>query len=142
MILFVDEVKPRGLGAIITSKRKAEFVLAVNNLKIEQIIYETPSHMENSTSLLHMGRFIVVINIKRDLSFLQISFMNYEIDLDKNFNAFADTFSPKFVAEFYRLKEIIKSKTEEELNRIELSEDDLEFEIAYRNYIVYQNQQK
>ena len=69
------------------------------------------------------------------------AFINYQTDLDGNFDAFADSFSPKAVSGFHQLKEKIKLKDQSELTRIELSDNDSDFVIAYQNYIDHRNRQ-
>jgi len=49
--------------------------------------------------------------------------------------------SPKSVLGFHKFKEKIKNKELSELNKIELSDDDSDFVIAYGNYIEHRNGQ-
>ena len=56
------------------------------------------------------GKYIVILQFDKDLSKGSMHFVNYEIDLESNFDLFADTMIPKSVAGFHKLQERIKGK--------------------------------
>ena len=77
------------------------------------------------------GKYVVAFSISWNLKSVNIGFINYQTDLDKYFDVFADCMSPKTVAGFHELREKIK-KGQSELNKIELSDNDLQLSaIAY-----------
>ncbi|MDO6802951.1 hypothetical protein Q4595_10865 [Wenyingzhuangia sp. 1_MG-2023] len=139
--IFVDELIENNLGGIIKDKRKAEFLFALHGTTFETILNQYPYDKEKIDGMFSSGRYVVYFNMKKDLSFFNIGLINYEIDLNSNFNAFADNTSPKSVAEHHRQREKIKLKTEEELNFFSLSDDELIFEKAYQSYKDYVSRQ-
>jgi hypothetical protein len=141
MTLFVDKLEKYDLGGFTTDLKKAEYILAVHGMTFEKILSETPKTTELPSGMFSTGKYVVSFNISRDLKNINIGFINYQTDLDKYFDVFADSMSPKAVAGFHKLREKIKLKDKSELNKIELSENDSDFEIAYRNYIEYHNHQ-
>ena len=72
---------------------------------------------------------------------VNIGFIHYQTDLDKHFDVFADSMSPKSVAGFHKFREKIKAKDQSELNTIERSDSESDFEIAYGNYLEHCNRQ-
>jgi len=78
---------------------------------------------------------VVMFNFSWDLNHVNFGFINYQIDLDKYFNVFADCMSPKLVAEFHQFKERINQKGQSELNETQLSDNDSDFVLAYGEYI-------
>lgn len=142
MILFVDKIIDNDLGAITKNLRKAEYILAVHSLTFDKILKMTSPTTKMPSGMFGTGRFILAYNIAWDLSNLNFGFINYHIDLQKNFDAFADSMSPKSVAAFHKLQEELKLKRQPELEtKIEFSDNDSDFEIAYRNYIEHCNLQ-
>lgn len=141
MTLFVDKIISRNLGGITNNLRKAEYILAVHNLSFEKILNQCSKSTIIPSAMFHSGKYIVALNINRNLSYINMGFINYEINLDDNFDLFADCFSPKAVSGFHKLQQQVKLKKESELNSIELSDNDSDFEIAYGNYIEHRNRQ-
>lgn len=141
MILFVDKVEKNDLGGVTTDFKKAEYILAVHNLTFEKILIETPKTTKIPSGMFASGKYIVSFNISWNLKKVNIGLMNYQIDLDKYFDVFADCMSPKAVAGFHTLREKIRLKDKSELNKIELSEDNSDFVIVYGNYIEQRNRQ-
>lgn len=141
MTLFIDKVEKFDLGGFTTDIKKAEYILAVNNLSFEKILSEMPSTAELPSGMFISGKYVVAFNISWDLKKVNVGLINYEIDLDKYFDVFADCLSPKAVAGFHTLKEKIKLKDKSELNKIEISDDNSDFVIAYGNYIEHRNRQ-
>ena len=139
MTLFIDKFEKFDLGGFTTDIKKAEYILAVNNLSFKKILSKTPSTTKLPSGMFISGKYVVAFNISWDLKKVNIGLINYEIDLDKHFNVFADCLSPKAVAGFHTLKEKIKLKDKLELNKIELSDNHSDFEIAYGNYIEQNN---
>lgn len=141
MTLFIDKLEKFDLGGFTTDIKKAEYILAVHNLSFEKILSETPKTTKLPTGMFISGKYVVAFNISWDLKNVNIGFMNYEMDLDKYFNIFADCMSPKGVAGFHTLREKIKLKDKSELSKTKLSDNDSDFEIAYGNYIEHCNRQ-
>jgi hypothetical protein len=134
MKLFVDKIEKFDLGGSTTDLRKAEYILAAHNLTFEKILNTTPKTTKLPSGMFVHDRFVVAFNISWDLKNVNIGFINYLIDLDEYFDTFADSMSPKAVAGFHKLREKIKEKDSSELHKTELSDDELEFEIAYQIY--------
>jgi hypothetical protein len=110
MILFVDKLIINGLGGITSDLRKAEYILAVHGFTFEQMLKESPSVAKIPSGMFGTGRYILAYNIAWDLSFVNFGFINYNVDLQKNFDAFADFMSPKSVAGFHKLQEELRLK--------------------------------
>ncbi|WP_066225052.1 hypothetical protein [Formosa haliotis] len=141
MTLFVDKLEKYDLGGFTTDLKKAEYILAVHGLTFEKILSETPKTTELPSGMFSTGKYVVAFNISWDLKNVNIGFINYQTDLDKYFDVFADSMSPKSVAGFHKFREKIKLKDQSELNKIELSDNDSDFVIAYGNYIEHRNRQ-
>jgi hypothetical protein len=141
MTLFVDKIEKYDLGGFTTDLKKAEYILAVNNLSFEKILSTMPKNVKIPSGAFSCGKFVVMFNISWDLKKVNIGLINYQTDLDKYFDIFADAFSPKAVAGFHQLREKIKLKDQSELNKFELSDNDSNFEIAFGNYIEHRNRQ-
>ena len=92
------------------NEKKAEYILAVHGLTFEKILSETPKTTELPSGMFSTGKYVVAFNISWDLKNVNIGFINYQTDLDKHFDVFADSMSPKSVAGFHKFREKIKSK--------------------------------
>lgn len=141
MILFVDRIEKNDLGGFTTDVRKAEYILAVNNLSFEKILGTIAKTTQNPSGAFACGKYIVMFNVAWGLESVNIGLIDYQTDLDKYFDVFADSMSPKSIAAFHQLRERIKLQDQSELFNIELSDNDSDFEIAYRNYIEHRNRQ-
>src|SRR5688572_26315801 len=139
MTLFVDKLEKYDLGGSTKDLKKAEYILAVHGLTFETILNKTPTTTKIPSGAFASGKYVVMFNIAWDLKNVNFGFINYQTDLDKYFDVFADTLSPKSVAGFHKLKEEIKQKDQSELNRIKLSDNDSDFVIAYGNYIEHRD---
>jgi hypothetical protein len=142
--IFIDKLEKYDLGGFTTAIKKAEYILAVHNLTFEKILSKIPKTTERPSGMFTSGRYVVAFNISWDLKDVNIGFINYKMDLDKNFDILADSFSPKSVAGFHKLQMILKEqikRNEIDINKIELSDDDSDFEIAYGNYMEHRNRQ-
>lgn len=141
MILFIDKLIVNDLGGITNDLRKAEYILAVHGWTFDEMLKNSSPTAKIPSGMFGTGRFIVAFNIAWDLSNVNFGFINCNIDLVKNFDTFADCMSPKSVAGFHKLQEELKLKKQSESTKIELSDNDSDFEIAYRNYIEHRNRQ-
>ena len=141
MILYIDKIEKFDLGGFTTDLKKAEYILAVHNLSFEKIISETPKTTELPSGMFASGKYVVSFNISWDMEKVNIGLINYQIDLENNFDVFADCMSPKAVAGFHTLREKIKLKDKSELSKIELSDDESDFAVAYGIYIEHRNRQ-
>ena len=136
MTLFVDKLIPNDFGGITNDLKKAEYILAVHNSSFEKILNQIPETTKIPSGMFGSGKYIIAFNFTRDLSFVNFAIINYSIDLERNFDAFADSnFSPQSMAGFKKIQEQIKQKKLSELNKINLSNNDSDFVIAYGNYI-------
>ena len=141
MILFVDKLIINDLGGVTNDLRKAEYILAVHGWTFDEMLKNSSPTAIIPTGMFGTGRFIVAFNIAWDLSTVNFGFINCNVDLEKNFDAFADFMSPKSVAGFHKLQEELKLNKQTDSTNIELSDNDSDFEIAYRNYIEHRNRQ-
>lgn len=139
MILFVDKLEKYDLGGFTTDINKAEYILAMHNLSFDKILSETPKTTKIPTGMFASGRYVVAFNISWDSKSVNMGFLNYNIDLAKHFNLFADAMSPKSIAGFHKFKENIKNKEQSELKKVELSDNDSDFVVAYGNFIEHHN---
>ncbi len=135
MVLFVDKLDENQLMGIINDKRKAEYLLSLYNMSFEKILSEISINAKLPSGMFHAGKYVVSFNFERDLSKVNFGIISYEIDLDSNFDTFADCFPPKAVAGFHQMREIIKKKNLVDLNKVELSMNDFDFEVYYQNYL-------
>ena len=134
MTLFVDKLEKYDLGGSTSDLRKAEYILVKHGLNFKKILSETPNSIELPSGMFIAGKYVVAFTISRDLKNVNIGFINYQTDLDKYFDVFADSMSPKTVAGFHKLREKIKLKDQNKLNSVLLSDNNSDFEIAYQNY--------
>jgi hypothetical protein len=139
--LFIDKLEKYDLGGFTTDLKKAEYILAIHGLTFEKILEDMPKNAPVPSGAFATGKYVLMFNIAWDLSSVNFGFINHNTDLDEYFDVFADTFSPKAVAGFHKLREKIKLKSQSELNKIELSDNDSDFVIAYGNYIEHRNRQ-
>ena len=133
--IFVDKLSPNGLGGKTSDKRKIEYILACYSLSFEKIFNQVKSDVDLPSGAFHAGRYVAFYWIDSDLKRTNLTLVDYAIDLDENFDDFADALSPQAVQGYHTLSEIIKQKNESELSEVILSDKDDDFEIAYRNYL-------
>jgi hypothetical protein len=141
MVLYVDRLIENDLGGITTDIRKAEYVLAAHGWTFEEMVKKSSPTAKIPSGLFGTGSYIVVFQISRDLSHVNFAFINYYIDLEKNFDAFADCMSPKTVAAFHKMQVEVQRKELSQISNIVLSDDESAFEIAYRNLTLRRNRQ-
>jgi hypothetical protein len=139
MTLFVDKLAKYALGGFTTDLKKAEYILAVHGLTFEKILSETPKTTKLPSGMFPTGKYVVTFNISWDLKNVSIGLINHKTDLDKYFDVFADSMSPKTISGFHKLKEQIKLKDQSELNKIQLSDNDSDFVLAYGDYIEHRD---
>jgi hypothetical protein len=141
MVLYVDKLELFGIGGFTKDLRKVEYILACHNKTFDSIIKSTPISTEVLSAMFGSGKYIIVFKFNRDLTGVSFGIINSEIDLEENFNSFADLLPPKAVAGFHKLQMQLKEKKRNELNTVEISDDNLDFEIAYRNLKNFQHRQ-
>lgn len=73
----------------------------MHNLTFDEILSETPKTTKIPTGMFSSGRYVVAFNISWDLKNVNTGLLNYNIDLDKHFDLFADAMSPKSVSGFH-----------------------------------------
>lgn len=93
MILYIDKIEKFDLGGFTTDLKKAEYILAVHNLTFEKILSKTPKTTEFPSGMFASGKYIVSFNISWDMEKVNIGLINYQIDLENNFDVFADCMS-------------------------------------------------
>ena len=125
MILFVDKLEPMDLGGSTTDLAKIRYALKKHKLIIEDIIENAPQHVSWPTGVFHAGKYIVIFNFNRDFTTGNLAFINHTVDLQKNFNAFADCLTPKTLGAFNKMQEIVKRKSSEALSSVVLSDGPL-----------------
>jgi hypothetical protein len=133
--LFVDEVKPGDIGGMTNNFKKAELILAYLGVTFDILLKKTPDHVTLPTFVFDIGRFVLFINFDRNLANVNFGFINHKIDLNTYFDVFADTLSPQAVQGFHDLKQIIKQKDEDELNRYVLSDNYNRFTEVYNDFL-------
>lgn len=131
--LFVDRLFGNQLAGITTDPKKAEYILAIHRMNM--------GDMAGKSSMFGSGEYVIALNIDPDFKMVNVGIMHFTLDLDKHFDAFADCLSPKAVQGFHTTRQAISKKKESERNAVELSDDESDFEIAYRNYKDYHNHQ-
>lgn len=134
MILFVDKVEKHNLGGATTNNKKAEYILAAHGLTFKDIIDGSNISLPFASAIFTTGRFIVIINLNWDCEKVNIGFINHQNDLDKNFDTYADVFTPKSLPIIHKLQEELKLQSSIQLNSVELSSDDVLFEKMYQIY--------
>lgn len=135
MTIFVDKVIPNDLGGITNDLKKAEYILAVHKTSFEEILNKMSINVKIPSGMFGSGKYIIAFNFTRDLSKINFGIINSNIDLNKNFDAFADSFSPKSVAGFYKIQQQLRLKKDSEKTQIELSDNYSDFIKAYGEYI-------
>ena len=130
--IFVDKIDTNGLGATINNKQKAEYLLAMTGKSFADILNQTDKSVKIPSGGFGVGQYVVLFNISWDLTIFNFGIINANIDLDINFDAFADSFSPKAVAAFHQLKTELKLKNSSKT--VVFSADNFDFEIAYQSY--------
>ncbi len=131
--LFVDKMAAHDLGGHTTNLLKMKHNFSVVNQTMEQIVSQVPDNGSIPTGVYHVGRYVAIFQFNKDLTMPHMAFINYEVDLQKHFDHFADFLSPKTVAGFYKMQQIIAKKPEAELNLFVLSDDPLIFQKFLEN---------
>lgn len=132
-ILFVDTIIPFGLGGYTKDIKKAEYALAVHGQTFDSIFNNISRAVELPTAMFGSGQFIIVLSAPWDMTFVTMGIMDSNIDIEKNFDAFADYFSPKIITEFSNLQQDLRLKKNKSI--ILLSNNEQDFQIAFQNYI-------
>ena len=135
MTLFVDKIIQNELGGIINDLKKAEYLLAVHKTSFKEMLDRIPETTKIPAGMFGSGKYIIAFSFSRDLSIINFGIINSKINLDENFDAFADALSPKSVAGFYKIQKELNNKPASEKNQIELSDNYSDFIKAYGNYI-------
>ena len=138
--IFIDTLYPESSGGIIKDIRKAEYLLATNGISIESFVRDFPNKETIPSGGFVKGEFVILFNIDRNIKGANVAVINSKIDLDSNFDAFADSMSPKAVSGFHQLKRQILSGQTPEVNVL-LSSSDQDFEKAYESYLEYRSRQ-
>lgn len=125
MLLFVDSLEAFGLGGTTRDLTKIRFALSKFNLDVENIIKTTVTDLY--TGIFHAGRYVAIFQFDKEFTKGQLAFINYETNLDSHFDIFADTLTPKTVAGFFKMQQIIKSKDAVQLNLVELTNEPIFF---------------
>ena len=141
MVLYVDKLELFETGGFTKDLRKAEYILACHNKTFTSVINSTPVSTEVPSAMFGSGKYIIIFKFNRDLTDVNFGILNSEISIEEHFNSFADLLPPKAVAVFHKLQMQLKNKKVNELNNVEISDDDLDFEIAYGNLKNFQHRQ-
>ena len=79
MVLFVDKLQKYDLGGFTTDIKKAEYILAVNNLTFEKVLSEHSKTTKIPSGMFASGKYVVAFNISWDLKNVNISFKLNEV---------------------------------------------------------------
>lgn len=131
--VFVDKIEERGIGGSTTSLLKIKHNLSVVNQTFEGIMAQTKGLPGIPLAMFHIGRYAVIFQSDREGINARMAFIDYQVDLDENFDHFADFLTPKIVSGFRKLQTIIEQKPDTELEVFILSEDPLFFETESQN---------
>jgi len=125
--ILVDKIAENNIGGFTTDISKIKHNLTIAKQTIEGILDQTIGRSGIPTVMFHLGRYAVIFQIDRDQSNARMAFIDYKINLDDNFDHFADFLSPQAVAGFHKTQQIIAKKSLEELDFFVLSEYPLMF---------------
>ena len=130
MILYVDKLESDEKGGFTTDLSKIEHnisTLGLNKAKLLASIETNPVLVSN------LGKYVFIYKFSHDFKSETMAFINHEIDLDENFNIFADTLTPKLVQAFHEIQEKIKMRDTDQLQHIDLSDNSLLFQSFFEN---------
>ena len=133
MILYVDKLEEFDLGGYTTDIMKIRYALKKFKMNVDKIVKDTPMHIIFPSGGFHAGRYVVLFKLNRELTDCHLAFINYEINLEENFNVFADSLSPKTIGAFFSLQNIIKLKDDDKLKLVELSDRPIFIENLFEN---------
>ena len=122
MYLDVDKIHPNDIGGETHDMKKINYTLAMFNLTKEKLMSEVSKKTIIPTLMFHAGRYVVICQFNLEFTKGQMAFINFQIDLDKNFDHFADSFSPKTVAGFHQMQKTIENRGPEYWELVELVE--------------------
>lgn len=128
MILFVDKLYAKGMGGATTDIRKVEYILAADGASISSILKKVPKTTETPGGMFTLGKYIVYYILGRDLSFVSLALINHQINIEDNFDAWADELTPKSISMFHKLKQELEQRESSSFYPVELSDDELLFE--------------
>ena len=133
MILYIDKLELFDKGGYTKNLLKIAYNLNKFNISKEKLLSGVTEKTIVPTTIFHAGKYVVIYQFDRDFTKGNMAFINFEIDLDENFNIFADSLTPKTVAGFHQMREIIKSKGFNYWQLVELSDNPAFFEIQSQN---------
>ena len=117
MNIILDKIYKNNTGGYSRDLKNCELILKYHGKNFDDIILSNPT-AKYPTIVFTSSYFVVFASVTRDKTRSEISFLNYSIDLDSNFDLFADTMSPKMISAFHTLKQsIIK---QEKLNQLDV----------------------
>ncbi|WP_254562164.1 hypothetical protein [Dyadobacter diqingensis] len=131
--LFVDKIEENQIGGWTTNLTRIKHNLSVVKQTIEGVLSQVPAGVLLPTAIYHVGRYVVIFQTDRSMQNARMAFIDYQIDLQSNFDHFADFLTPKTVGGFHKIQEIIKQKPQTELDLFILSEDPLFFQTGSHN---------
>jgi len=123
MILFVDKLFPHEIGGLTRDINKIKFNLVKVNIKQTELLNSLPKNDAIPTTMFEAGKYICIFQYNKELTEGSMAFFNYEIDLEKNFDSFADTLTPKVVGQFHEMQKRIGQSNLQNLNSVHLSND-------------------
>ncbi|MGQ2981858.1 hypothetical protein [Flavobacterium sp.] len=134
MTLFVDNIESNNLGGLTKDVRKISYNLAKYKLSIEEIIKRSSPNTNFPVVVFRANQYVAIFNCSKDLSQVQLAFINHTVDIQENFNAFADSLTPKTIPAFYDMQEKIKRASAElKLQKVALSDSELIFNDVFEN---------
>lgn len=133
MTFFVDKIEENDFGGFTKDIRKINYNLAKCKLSIEDILQRSPQ-TDYPVVVFRAGQYVAIFNCKRDLSHVQLAFINHTINIQEHFNAFADSFTPKTIPAFDEIRKKIKKASDElKLQKVALSDNELIFKEVFHN---------
>jgi hypothetical protein len=130
MTLYVDKLESDEKGGFTTDLSKIEYNIKTLGINKDNLLASIGT---NPILIANLGKYVFVYKFSPDFKFGTMAFINYQIDLDENFNVFADTLTPKSVQVFHEIQEKIKLKDSHQLNSVELSDNSLLFQKLAQN---------
>ncbi|WP_116787833.1 hypothetical protein [Flavobacterium psychrotrophum] len=126
--LFVDKIEDNDLGGFTKNTNKISYNLANYRLSIEEIINKSSPDTDYPVAVFRAGQYVAIFNCSRDLSYVQLAFINYEISIEDNFNTFADAFTPKTIPAFHEMQKLIRKAFDDlKLSKVALSDSEMLF---------------
>lgn len=138
-IIFLDYIQSNTIGGYTNDKRKVEYALSLFGLTFNEVLAKCSKDTKFPTFMFGVGQYVFLLNISFDLTITKMGLIHYSVDIEKNFDSFADFLEPKIIRDFYNFSNILKDKKDKKT--ILLSDNELQFEVSFQNYMDFLNHQ-